>query len=319
MTMPRLVVSTGLPTDVLESLPERFNAVGGDRNYSTDEAVQMVIDHKADALLVSFHNKMTAEAIARLPDHLKILATVTVGFDHLDVPSAKARGLVVTNTPDVLTDCTADMAMLLMLGACRRAAEGEMMMRKGWRQRFGMGEFLGHKVSGKRLGIYGMGRIGQAMAKRARAFDMEVLYSNRTRLKPELELDARYFADFKEMLPHCDILAIHAPATKETEKVVNAEALALLPRGAVLVNTARGTLVDEDALIAALTSGHLFAAGLDVFWNEPEYDLRFAELPNVFMMPHLGSATVETRNAMGFRSLENIAAVCAGKPAIDPL
>ncbi len=188
MTMPRLVVSTGLPTDVLESLPERFNAVGGDRNYSTDEAVQMVIDHKADALLVSFHNKMTAEAIARLPDHLKILATVTVGFDHLDVPAAKARGLVVTNTPDVLTDCTADMAMLLMLGACRRAAEGEMMMRKGWRQRFGMGEFLGHKVSGKRLGIYGMGRIGQAMAKRARAFDMEVLYSNRTRLKPELEL-----------------------------------------------------------------------------------------------------------------------------------
>lgn len=319
MNLPRLVVSTGLPSDVFETLPERFNAIGGDLNYGTEETLKMVADHKADALLVSFHNKMTADVIARLPDHLKILSTVTVGFDHIDVPAAKARGLVVTNTPDVLTDCTADMAMLLMLGACRRAAEGEMLMRQGWRKRFGMGEFLGRKVSGKRLGIFGMGRIGQAMAKRARAFDMDILYSNRSRLKPELELGARYFADFKEMLPHCDILAIHAPATKETEKVVDAEALALLPEGAVLVNTARGTLIDEEALLAALKSGHLFAAGLDVFWNEPEYDLRFAELPNVFMMPHLGSATVETRNAMGFRSLENIARVLAGEPAIDPL
>ena len=319
MTLPRLVISTGLPEDVLESLPERFDAIGGDRNYSTDEALRMVADHRAEALLVSFHNKMAAEAIARLPDHLKILSTVTVGFDHLDVPAAKARGLIVTNTPDVLTDCTADMAMLLMLGACRRAAEGEMMMRQGWRRRFGMGEFLGLKVSGKRLGIFGMGRIGQAMARRARAFDMRILYSNRNRLKPDLEQGARFFADFKDMLPHCDILAIHAPATGETEKVIDAEVLSLLPRGAVLVNTARGTLIDEEALLAALKSGHLFAAGLDVFWNEPDYDLRFAELPNVFMTPHLGSATVETRNAMGNRALDNIAAVCAGKPAIDPL
>lgn len=319
MAKPRLIVAPGLPKAVFESLSERFDALGGDRNMSVEEALVAVRDRTAEALLVSHRHKMTAEAIARLPDHLKILATVTVGYDHIDVPAAKAKGLIVTNTPDVLTDCTADMAMLLMLAASRRAAESEQLMRKGWRQSFGMGEFLGLKVTGKRLGIFGMGRIGQAMAKRARGFDMQILYSNRSRLPPELEQGARYFADLKQMLPLCDVLAIHAPATKETDKAIDAEVLALLPKGAILVNTARGQLVDEEALLAALKSGHLFAAGLDVFRSEPDFDQRFAELPNVFLTPHIGSATVETRNAMGFRALDNIAAVCSGAPAIDPL
>ena len=319
MSKPRLVAALDLPRAVFESLPERFDSVGGDRTMSIDELIAQVEQHRADALLITYSQKMTAEVIARLPAHLKILATITVGYDHIDVAAAKARGLVVTNSPDVLTDCTADMAMLLMLGACRRAAEGEQLMRKGWRQRFGLGDFLGLKVSGKRLGIFGMGRIGQAMAQRARGFNMQILYSNRTRLKPELEAGARYFADFRDMLPHCDILAIHAPATPQTEKIINAETLALLPKGAVLVNTARGSLVDEDALLAALKSGHLFAAGLDVYRSEPDFDLRFAELPNVFLMPHIGSATVETRNAMGFRALDNIAAVCSGAGPIDPV
>jgi len=319
MPKPRLVVAPGLPPAVFDSLPDRFEAVGGDGNMSVDQALAAVAGHKAEALLVSHRHRMTADVIARLPEGLKILATVTVGYDHIDVPAAKAHGLTVTNTPDVLTDCTADMAMLLMLAASRRAAEAEQLMRKGWRQSFGMGEFLGLRVTGKKLGIYGMGRIGQAMAQRARGFNMQILYSNRSRLPPELELGARYFADLKEMLPHCDILAIHAPATAATEKVVNAETLALLPKGAILVNTARGQLVDEEALLAALKSGHLFAAGLDVFRSEPDFDTRFAELPNVFLTPHIGSATVETRNAMGFRALDNIAAVCSGAPAIDPL
>jgi len=319
MSKPRLVVAPGLPQAVFESLPERFDSVGGDRNMTVDEALAQVEERKADALLVSHGHKMTAEAIARLPAYVKVLATVTVGYDHIDVPAAKAKGLIVTNTPDVLTDCTADLAMLLMLAACRRAAEGEQLMRKGWRHKFGMGDFLGLQVSGKRLGIFGMGRIGQAMAQRARGFNMQILYSNRTRLKPELEAGARYFADLKDMLPHCDILAIHAPATAATEKVINAETLALLPKGAVLVNTARGSLIDEEALLAALKSGHLFAAGLDVFRSEPDFDLRFAELPNVFLTPHIGSATVETRNAMGLRALNNIAAVCSGAGPIDPV
>ena len=319
MSKPRLVVAPGLPKAVFESLPDRFDSIGGDRNMTVDEALSQVEKHTAEALLVSHRHKMTADVIARLPAHVKVLATVTVGYDHIDIPAAKAKGLIVTNTPDVLTDCTADMAMLLMLAACRRAAEAEQLMRKGWRQSFGMGEFLGLQVTGKRLGIFGMGRIGQAMAQRARGFNMQILYSNRSRLKPDLEAGARYFADLKEMLPHCDILAIHAPATAATEKVINAETLALLPQGAVLVNTARGSLVDEDALLDALKSGHLFAAGLDVFRSEPDYDTRFADLPNVFLTPHIGSATVETRNAMGFRALDNVAAVCAGKGAIDPV
>jgi len=319
MAKPRLIVAPGLPKAVFESLPDRFDATGGDRNMTVEEALAAASDRAAEALLVSHRHKMTADSIAKLPDSVKILATVTVGYDHIDVAAAKARGLIVTNTPDVLTDCTADMAMLLMLAASRRAAEAELLMRKGWRQNFGMGEFLGLRVTGKRLGIFGMGRIGQAMAKRARGFDMRILYSNRSRLPPELEQGARYFAELKDMLPLCDVLAIHAPSTAATDKVINAETLALLPKGAILVNTARGQLVDEEALLAALKSGHLFAAGLDVFRSEPDFDLRFAELPNVFLTPHIGSATVETRNAMGFRALDNVAAVCSGAPAIDSL
>jgi hydroxypyruvate reductase len=211
------------------------------------------------------------------------------------------------------------MTMLLLLAASRRAAEGEKLMLGGWRRSFGMGEFLGRSVTHKRLGIYGMGRIGQAVAQRARGFGMSILYNNRRRLPPEQEMGAQYFAALEDMLPRCDILSINAPATPETEKIINKRTLSLLPRGAIFVNTARGQLVDEDALIEALQSGQLFAAGLDVFRQEPDFDLRFTTLPNVFLMPHVGSATVETRNAMGFRALDNVAAVCAGKPAIDPL
>jgi lactate dehydrogenase-like 2-hydroxyacid dehydrogenase len=182
-----------------------------------------------------------------------------------------------------------------------------------------MGEMLGRRVWGKTLGILGLGRIGRAVARRAHGFGMRVIYSNPRRLSADLEQGAEYFADFHQMLPRCDILCIHAPGGPATASIMNAETFALLPRGAVFVNTSRGGLVEEDALIAALESGHLFAAGLDVFRNEPDYNLRLAALPNVFLSPHMGSATVETRNAMGFRTLDNIAAVLAGKPPIDPL
>ena len=319
MSKPRLVVAPSLPEDVFHSLRDRFNAIGGDENFSVGQTLEKARGHQAEAILVSHRHKMTRGVIGQIPESVKILATVTVGYDHIDLPAAKARGLMVTNTPDVLTDCTADMAMLLMLGACRRAAEGEKLMRQGWRQSFGMGEFLGRQVSHKRLGIFGMGRIGQAMAQRARGFSMSIAYCNRRRLAPDQEMGATYYAELADMLPNIDILSIHAPATPETDKAVNAKMLSLLPKGAVLVNTARGQLVDEDALIAALKSGQLFAAGLDVFRQEPDFDLRLAELPNVFLAPHIGSATIETRNAMGFRALDNIFAVCSGKPAIDPL
>jgi lactate dehydrogenase-like 2-hydroxyacid dehydrogenase len=178
---------------------------------------------------------------------------------------------------------------------------------------------LGVRPSGKTLGIVGMGRIGRAMADRARGFGMRVIYHNRSRLSPELEKGAEYFADLKSMLPHSQFLSLHLPGGAASGTVMTRETFALLPKGAVFVNTARGSVVDEDALVEALTNGQLFAAGLDVFRKEPDFDLRLAELKNVFLAPHMASATIETRDAMGFRALDNIAAVCSGRPPIDPV
>ncbi len=317
----RLVVAALLARGVVERARAEFDALvhEGDEDMSPDEVVRAAIEHRAEALLFANTLALSADVIARLPARVKVGATSSVGYDHIDVAAARAHGLVVTNTPDVLTDCTADFAFMMLLAAARRAYEYDQIMRAGWRRRIGQGDLLGVRVSGKTLGILGMGRIGQAMARRARGFDMRVLYHSRRRLPDELEQGARYFADFREMLPHCAFLSLHAPAAPATDRIVNAETVALLPRGAVLVNVARGGLVDEDALYDALASGHLFAAGLDVFRAEPNFDLRFRELPNVIMSPHIGSGSVETRNAMGFRALDNIAAVLAGRGAIDPL
>jgi lactate dehydrogenase-like 2-hydroxyacid dehydrogenase len=319
MDKPRLVVACRQTPAVMARIEREFDAYIPDQDLDTALALQAIRDHRAQALLFNHRVKLTADSIAQLPPSLKVAATCSVGFDHIDVPAAKEHGLIVTNTPDVLSDCTADLAMLLILAACRRASEYEQVMRKGWRQGFGQADFLGLAVGGKTLGILGMGRIGQAVAQRARGFGMTVLYSNRRPLPPEQAQGATYYADFRAMLPRCQILSLHAPATPETVGIVNAETLALLPRGAVLVNTARGALVDEEALLVALRNGQLFAAGLDVFLNEPNFDQRFAALPNVFLTPHMGSATVETRAAMGNRALDNIAAVCAGRTPSDPL
>jgi len=317
---PRLIVSRQIPPEVAARVRADFDCPWPDgRDMTADEAVAALAETNADALLLTSHLKFGADMIARLPASVKIAATCSVGFEHIDVAAARARGLPVTNTPDVLTDCTADMTLLLILAACRRAHEYEAIMRAGWRQGFGLGEMLGLKVSGKRLGILGLGRIGQAVAQRARGFGMRVLYHNPRRLPPEQEQGAEYFPTFAAMLPHCDVLSLHARSGPDTAGIMNADRFALLPKGAVFVNAARGNLVDEDALLAALTSGHLFAAGLDVFHNEPAFDLRFAALKNVFLVPHMGSATVETRTAMGMRALDNIAAVLSGRPPIDPL
>lgn len=317
---PRLIVSRQMPTDVGARIRHEFDCPYPDGvDMDADTVIRLLAETQADALLLTSHLKLDAALIARLPKHVRIAATCSVGYDHIDVPAAKAALLPVTNTPDVLNECTADLAFLLLLGAFRRAHEYEAVMRAGWRRGFGMGEMLGRRAWGKRLGILGMGGIGRAMAARARGFGMRVLYCNRNRLPPHLEQGAEYFADFRAMLPHCDALTLHAPAGPATVSIMNAETFALLPKGAVFVNAARGALVDEDALVEALTSGHLFAAGLDVFHNEPAYDLRLAERKNVFLTPHMGSATVETRNAMGYRALDNIQAVLAGKPPIDPL
>ncbi len=316
----RLILARTVPPAVRARAEAEFDTtLIADPAAGPEEILAVCLERRAEALFLTSTVPLPGTIIARLPAEMKIVATCSVGFDHVDVAAAKARGLIATNTPDVLTDCTADMAFLLLLGACRRAHEYEALMRKGWRQKFGLDEFLGIRASGKTLGIVGLGRIGRAVAQRARGFGMRILYHDAVRLPEALEQGATYFPDLRAMLPHCQILTLHAPGGAATDRLINAETIALLPKGAVVVNAARGSLIDEDALIAALRSGHLYAAGLDVYRSEPDFDLRLAELPNLFLMPHMGSGTIETRTAMGMRALDNIAAVLGGRPAIDPL
>jgi lactate dehydrogenase-like 2-hydroxyacid dehydrogenase len=316
---PRIVVACAATEAVIERARTGFEAIVTEADMNTEQGIEAVARHQAEGLMFTSTLKLNAETVGRMAPSLRIAATSSVGFDHIDVNAARTRGLIVTNTPDVLTDATADLTFMLILCACRRAAEYLDIMRAGWRRRFGQNEMLGTEVSGKRLGIIGMGRIGGAVAQRARGFDMRVHYSNRTRLPPEQEKGAVFHPTIEDLLPNCDILSLHAPGGAANDKLLSRERIAALPRGAVVVNSSRGVLVDEDALIEALQSGQLAAAGLDVFRKEPDYDLRFRDLPNVFITPHMGSATLETRNAMGSRALDNIEAVLSGRPPIDPL
>jgi lactate dehydrogenase-like 2-hydroxyacid dehydrogenase len=312
---PVVLVTRRVPEEVTARLLRDYDARlnEGDRLYTTDELLRL--SEGADAILCCHTEHFTAEVIARLPECIKVIANYSVGVDHCDLAAAAARGLIVTNTPDVLNDATAEIAILLMLGAARRAAEGEQLMRQaGWKD-WSLAFMVGTQVSGKRLGIVGMGRVGQIVARRARGFDMEIHYHNRRRLDPAAEAGAIFYETVEDLLPVCDFLSINCPATADTRGLMNAARLALLPPGAILVNTARGAVVDDEALIAALRSGRLAAAGLDVYNNEPNVHPGYADLPNTFLLPHIGSATRETRDAMGFRALDNLDAVFAGRDA----
>lgn len=285
--------------------------------HSTEDIVAM--SAKADGI-VACHSELFDAAVAnRLDPRLKIIANHSVGVDHCDLVALRSRGITVTNTPDVLSDATAEIAMLLMLGAARRAVEGDRIVRSGnwdfWSPSF----MIGKQVSGQVLGIIGMGRVGQVMAKRARGFDMDVHYFNRRRLPAELEQGAVFHDTIEALLGVADFLSLHCPATAETTGMMNADRFKMLPDGAVLVNTARGALVDEEALLAALDSGKLAAAGLDCFAQDPGGNRAFADRENIFMLPHIGSATVKTRDAMGFRALDNLDMFFAGKTPKDNL
>lgn len=284
-----------------------------DRIMTAEEIIERAAGR--DGLLICASEKMTRNVITALPASIKYLATFSVGFEHIDLTAAKNRGLKVSNTPEVLNDAVADIAMLLLLGASRRASEGERMVRsaqwKGWYTTM----LLGPQLGGKSLGIVGMGRIGRALAKRARSFGMKIHYHNRSRLAPNLEEGATYHASVTSLLNVSQFLSLHCPSTPESRNFLNAERIAALPQGAVIVNTARGDIVDDGALIAALRSGHIFAAGLDVFAGEPNINRAYCALDNVFLLPHLGSATYETRDAMGFCALDNLDAMVAGRPA----
>ncbi len=316
---PVVLVTRKLPDAVEDRLRRSFDPRlnADDRVYTQDELLELA--QGADAIVPTHTERLNAELIRRLPDSIRAICSFSVGFDHIDLQAAKARGIIVTNTPDVLSDATAEIALLLMLGAARRAHEGEQLIRTATWLEWSPTYRLGIQVTGKRLGIVGMGRVGQVLARRARGFEMDIHYYNRHRLSPELEAGAQYHEDLDELLALSQFLSIHCPATPDTHHLLNAERIARLPDGAVVVNTARGAVVDDDALIAALSSGKLFAAGLDVYNGEPNIDPRYRELDNTFLLPHIGSATRETRDAMGFRALDNLDAIIAGREPLDRL
>jgi lactate dehydrogenase-like 2-hydroxyacid dehydrogenase len=288
-----------------------------DRPYGPDELVERSAG--ASAILACATDAWPAALIERLPDTVRAIATFSAGYEHIDLAAATARGIVITNTPDVLTEATADLAMLCLLAAARRACEGEALTRSGQWAGWTPTQLLGLELNGATLGIVGMGRIGQAVARRARAFGMRIHYFGRRRLPPELEQGTHFHPTLASLLPHAGFLSLHCPATPETTRMINADTLARLPRGAVLVNTARGALLDDEAVLAALDNGQLFAVGLDVYAGEPNLHPGYRTRRNCFLLPHLGSATVETRTAMGFRCLDNLDAVLAGGSAPDAL
>jgi lactate dehydrogenase-like 2-hydroxyacid dehydrogenase len=305
---PRVLATRHFPPDVEARLAANFEARLNPQDTLYDGPALIKAAAGCDAIMCAAGDALTGDTIAALPASVRMIATFSVGYEHVDVAAAARRKIMVSNTPDVLTDATADIAMLCMLGAARRAHEGATMLRThnwvGWTPT----QLMGVHVTGKRLGILGMGRIGQALAERARAFRMQIHYSNRSRLPADLEKGAVFHANPDDMLAHCDVLSINAPMTPETRKWVNGERIARLPKGAIVVNTARGGVVDDEALIAALKSGHLSSAGIDVFDGEPKIHQGYYGLENAFLLPHMGSATVETRNAMGFKALDNLEA-----------
>ena len=311
---PRVVITRKLPEPVLERARAKLDAVLNpeDRQYTAEELADLL--HEADAALICVTDKFTGRLIESLPPRFKIVSTFSVGLDHIDLKAAREKGIRVGNAPHGVTVATAEIAMLLILGAARRAPEGERLIREGrwgyWSPTF----MLGHRLDGKVLGIFGMGRIGLALAGRARAFGMTIHYCNRRRLSPAEEQGAIHHPTIEGLAAVSDVLSINAPSTPETRHIVNDKTLAHLKPGAILVNTARGDLVDDAALIAALTSGRVGYAGLDVFEGEPKLDPGYLALDNVFLLPHMGSQTVEARTQMGLEALANIEAYFDGRP-----
>ncbi|SDD27139.1 2-hydroxyacid dehydrogenase [Ruegeria marina] len=314
--LPRLVVTRALPDELSRRIARGWDVWTNpfDRTLTADELIAAAERQRAEVLLVMAMDRIDAQVIERLPDAVRIIATLSVGHDHIDLDAARARGIAVVHTPDILSDAVSEIALMLMLCAARRAREGERMLYERTWQGWSPTQLLGRDVTGARLGVLGMGRIGRTIARRARtAFDMELHYHNRSRLAPGLEEGAIYHPDAEGLLAASDFLVLAAPSNPQTRGFLNRERLALLPRGAIVVNIARGDLVDDEALVAALQSGHVAAAGLDVFNGEPDIHPGYLDLPNVFLQPHQGSSTVGTRVRMGHMLLDAIEACSAGQ------
>ncbi|PUB18626.1 2-hydroxyacid dehydrogenase [Yoonia sediminilitoris] len=319
MTKPRLWITRRLSDATLERAARDYDVVINHDDTPGSAQDLIAASHAFDAIIPCHSEHFSADVVAQFGDRLQIVANHSVGVDHCDLQALKARGITITNTPDVLSDATAELAMLLMLGAARHAVAGDRIVRSGAWDSWSPAFMVGKQVTGARLGIIGMGRVGRAFAAKARGFDMEIHYFNRSRLPDAQAHGATYHDSIESLLGVADFLSLHCPATPQTADLMNADRLALLPQGAVLVNTARGALVDEDALMGALDSGQVAAAGLDCFKTEPGGNPAFAQYDNIFMLPHIGSATVQTRDAMGFRALDNLDAYFAGKAPGDAL
>lgn len=318
--MSRVVVTGRIPDAALDKLRASYevDAWEGVESISRAELLHRVIG--AEAIISLLTERIDAELLDAAGPQLKVVANVAVGYDNIDVPSCTKRGVIATNTPGVLTEATADIAFGLILMATRRLGEGERLIRAGQPWKWGMFFLLGSSLQGKSLGIVGMGGIGQATARRAKAFGMEIIYQSRSEIDPAISADlgARR-VDLEELLAVSDVVSLHCPYGPNTHHLIGAEQLAVMKETAYLVNTARGPIVDEAALALALREGQIAGAGLDVFEQEPKIHPWLLELENVALIPHLGSATVETRTAMAILAADNTLAVLGGKQPLTPI
>jgi lactate dehydrogenase-like 2-hydroxyacid dehydrogenase len=319
---PRILLTRRWPAAVEQYLAERFDvALNANDVPLTQEQLAAAL-RDCDALCPTVTDRITEAVLATAGRRARFIGNFGVGFNHIDVEAAKRLGIRVTNTPDVLTGTTADLALLLMLMTTRRAGEGERELRSGRWSGWRPTHLMGQSLEGKVLGLIGFGRIAQATARKARhAFGMRILYNGRRRASAtiEAETNAEFIDSVDELLVSSDVVSVHCPGGTATHHLINAERLRLMKRSAVLINTARGSVVDEAALAAALTQGHILAAGLDVYEQEPVVHPALLALENVVLLPHLGSATEETRTAMGMRVAQNLEAFFASKPLRDPV
>ena len=305
---PKVILTRKLPETIETRMRELFYTTlsDSDKPLSRDE-LEMAVK-TADVLVPTVTDKIDADLIAKAGSQLRLIASFGTGVDHIDLAAAKTRGITVTNTPGVLTEDTADVTMALILAVPRRIAEGDALARSGQWQGWSPTGMLGHRINGKRLGIVGMGRIGEAVARRARGFGLSVHYHNRKPVHPETEaeLEATYWESLEQMLARVDIVSVNCPHTSATNHLLSRERLALMQRSAYLVNTSRGEVVDEIALADLLAQRHIAGAGLDVYSSEPEIPAGLRDLPNVVLLPHIGSATIEGRLQMGDKVIINV-------------
>ena len=303
--MKKILITRKLIKDSEDKAIKTFEAKlnSNDELYSQSRVIEL--SQGCDGILTSLTDKMDKETIDKLPDTVKIISNFAVGFGNIDLEAAKKKGITVTNTPEVLSDATAEIGILLILGACRRAAEGiESAREGGWK--WSADYLIGKQLTGTRLGVLGMGRIGQKIAKIAKSLGMIIHYHNRSKLNKEKEDGAIYHDNLKSLFSVSDVLSICCPATKETENMINKETVEYFPKGAIITNVARGDIIEDEALIDALNRRQIYAVGLDVYKNEPNLNPGYLKIKTAFILPHLGSATKDTRIAMANLAIDNI-------------